>query len=258
MTKACWLCSSSWGSQRSASAAAPLLPTGLRWDPGGPSHLSQGVLSRSGYHPRVTCGGDPPGGMEGKAHRTPAVPEGGTLAPPTHPGSPVHTQSRGQQEHAGQPRTGGQLPGQADASGTGPAARAGGRALTLQGARVHRQATLGAVPVIAGAGPGAADLGHSAPASRPPWSGGDHLHRRGLLAWGRRWRRTWWSLIFSLPGLQSSSSMVETQAWLCTGAAPPQVTHPWWRLMHRHLWRPLGRLLGGKGSQSNKGSRRKE
>lgn len=45
----------------------------------------------------------------------------------------------------------------------------------------------------------------------------------GSLPGGRRWRRenlVTWSLIFTLPGLQSSNSMVK-EAWLCTtGAAP--------------------------------------
>lgn len=46
----------------------------------------------------------------------------------------------------------------------------------------------------------------------------------GSLPGGRRWRRenlVTWSLILTLPGLQSSNSMVK-QAWLCTtGATPP-------------------------------------
>lgn len=46
----------------------------------------------------------------------------------------------------------------------------------------------------------------------------------GSLPGGRRWRRenlVTWSLIFTLPGLQSSNSMVK-EAWLCTtGDAPP-------------------------------------
>ena len=128
-------------------------------------------------------------------------------------------------------------------------ARAGGRALTLQGARVHLQVTLGAVPVIAGAGPGQQTwvilhqpVGHLG-------LGGDHLHRRGLLAWGPPLAQELGDVVLDLQLAGAAVIKLDGKAGVALHGgrpAPAGLRIPGGRLMHRHLWRPRGgRLLGG-------------
>lgn len=105
------------------------------------------------------------------------------------------------------------------------------------------------MPVIAGAGPGQQTwvilhqpVGHLG-------LGGDHLHRRGLLAWGPPLAQELGDVVLDLQLAGAAVIKLDGEAGVALHGgrpAPAGLRIPGGRLMHRHLWRPRGgRLLGG-------------
>lgn len=161
--------------------------------------------------------------MEGKAHRTPAVPEEEHGAPLPTPGSPVHTVQRGSKNTRDSPARAGSS--QDRQTPRGDEARRPGLVAVRSPFRV-RVCTGRSLLVLCRSSPGPARgsrLGSFCTSQSATLVSAETTSTGvASLPGGRRWRRNLvtWSLIFSLPGLQSSNSMVK-QAWLCTGAAPP-------------------------------------